>query len=1043
MTAAIDLFALNDVAVSLGSDSTVPEPLSYRAAPRTSKTISKGTYEPYTVQRIAVTGARRHGTALVESASLATVRPPFPKYHPKLEPALVSKGLLSLEQLEAIIYAREWNSRTFQLKEACEFVRVVEKPQQPLTVEAAAVADRLQELQRYTVEVDAEYRYGFFCGDGTGVGKGRIAAGYLRSFFNEGHRRAVWLSFNDRLIFDARRDWADLGGAADEVVPWSRFKLGTPPSATILFGSYDTLGMERRINRRIDDLVAALGENFEGPIVLDEIHAAANADPQATSDENERESSRRGRAVLELQRRLPKAAILYISATGASRLDGLAYAHRLGLWGSHAEFDNRNHFLGAMDRGGTAALESLARDLKARGQFCSRHLSYEGVEYERVTSDLDPDQIGLFNKYVRVWHWIDRGIVAEAINLGAAFAPKDGSLELPRVHNSPATRARAFIGPTRQRFFAQVFLSLKMPTIIRVIEQALERGEAPVCQLTHTFEGELDRTLAAMDEDNSLDDLEVSHRRLLVDFVLRNYPIHEYTLERKFTTDGKLQERSDGTPVFEAKLRLGPDGHPIVSAAALARRDTLVGSINALVFPDTALDQLYAAFPGRVVENTGRSKVLLTSIVDGKAQREVRKRPAGENRRAVDAFNAGEADILVFSERAGGIGASYHASTAFRNQKRRVHIPLEMSWSAELALQALGRTNRTGQVVPPRVVFVQTSLPGEKRLTSTPARRIANLGAISRGQREAANNGLFRAEDNLETRYAEEALKRLFHDVQLDRTPGLTRELLVRELGIDPSSVKIINRKVPWYKEASNKHAIRMTQFLNRLMSCSVDLDGGMQQRIMDAFIERLEIVIDEAIAANSYDAGIETFRPHSLTIAHRELLNTDPFGARTELVRLAIEELPDQRSTWERAVALRDQHIARTGRTDAFFTLEDGEIALHIPRQSYDPTLTPLVRVVRPNGERTRLADPDHVLAVLPDADAQKRWLRAFKRLDTIKRDLWCVIGALTPVWTRLPAFSNIYRMQTDDGEILLGRLIHRDDVAETRGRFGLGSAA
>ena len=44
-------------------------------------------------------------------------------------------------------------------------------------------------------------------------------------------------------------------------------------------------------------------------------------------------ASEAGKAVVELQAKLPKARVVYVSATGASRVENLSFATRLGLWG--------------------------------------------------------------------------------------------------------------------------------------------------------------------------------------------------------------------------------------------------------------------------------------------------------------------------------------------------------------------------------------------------------------------------------------------------------------------------------------------------------------------------------------------------------------------------------------------------------------------------------------------------------------------------------------------------------------------------------------
>ena len=61
-------------------------------------------------------------------------------------------------------------------------------------------------------------------------------------------------------------------------------------------------------------------------------------------------------------------------------MEKLAYAHRLGLWGGGSfPFPTRTDFVSAMQQGGLAAMEVLARDLKALGLYTARSLSYAGV----------------------------------------------------------------------------------------------------------------------------------------------------------------------------------------------------------------------------------------------------------------------------------------------------------------------------------------------------------------------------------------------------------------------------------------------------------------------------------------------------------------------------------------------------------------------------------------------------------------------------------------------------------------------------------------
>src|SRR3546814_6148990 len=89
--------------------------------------------------------------------------------------------------------------------------------------------------------------------------------------------------------------------------------------------------------------------------------------------------SQQGRAGLRLQHALPNARIVYVSATGATTVQNLAYAQRLGLWGGEDfPFATRAEFVTAIDNGGVAAMAVVARDLIALGLAAARALAFDG-----------------------------------------------------------------------------------------------------------------------------------------------------------------------------------------------------------------------------------------------------------------------------------------------------------------------------------------------------------------------------------------------------------------------------------------------------------------------------------------------------------------------------------------------------------------------------------------------------------------------------------------------------------------------------------------
>lgn len=230
------------------------------------------------------------------------------------------------------------------------------------------------------------YRKGYFLGDGTGAGKGRQIAACILDGSIAGRSKAIWISKNEILIEDARRDWSAIGGLAADNQALSNWKIdqAVPFREGILFVTYPTLRSQRQDATRLKQLLDWAGADFDGVIAFDESHEMGGV-AGGEGARGTKNGSLQGIAGVLLQNNLPDVRVLHASATGASEVNNLAIAVRLGLWGPGTAFANREDFISQIRAGGIAAMEPVSRELKALGLYQARALSFAGVEYDKCS----------------------------------------------------------------------------------------------------------------------------------------------------------------------------------------------------------------------------------------------------------------------------------------------------------------------------------------------------------------------------------------------------------------------------------------------------------------------------------------------------------------------------------------------------------------------------------------------------------------------------------------------------------------------------------
>ena len=976
------------------SDAT---PVAYEVVPWSGEGRDIGLYQAYALGRIRFPTPAPHPSPLVESAPMASVAPPAPTYRPVLPATIAAQALLSDAQLESLIYAGEAHAQIL--------------PGAWILGEAPHQLILVPEDHPGAVR----FRKGFFLGDGTGCGKGRQIAGVIADNLAQGRTRAVWLSRNDALLDDARRDWMAIGGAGADVTPQSAWRQADVIRLDrgVLYTTYATVRQPARGERpsRLDQIVAWLGADFDGVIVFDEAHAMANAAGGGKGSRGPKKASQQGMAGLALQNRLPNARILYVSATGATTPENLAYAARLGLWGGpDAPFPTREAFLEALEAGGVAVMELIARELKAMGLYLARALSFDGVEYEALRHPLATGDIAIWDAWADAFLLIHQNLRAA---LDAVGISEDGK---PKSGQAASAALSAFEG-AKLRFFGHLLAGLKAPSLVTAIRTDLAEGRSAVVQVVSTGEAVMDRRLAEIppEEWNNLA-VDLTPKDQVLDYLTGAFPIMAM----------------DAVEDEEGAVTLVPvlvDGKPVVSQAALALREALVTHLASLPAVPGVLDAVLAALgTEHVAEITGRSR----RVVLRGGRRMVERRGASAARAETDAFMAGKKRTLVFSD-AGGTGRSYHADLGAVNQQRRVHYLVEPGWRADAAIQGLGRSHRTNQASAPLFRPVTTDIHGEKRFLSTIARRLDRRGALPRGARRTAGNGLFRPEDNLESPWAHRALQAFYVALHFGNVDAMDRATFEAKTGLRLLDHEGVLRK--------SDDLPPMNIFLNRLLALRI----ADQNALFAAFDRILTAILERAAQSGALDRGVEDIVADDLLVLDEEVIRTDAVtGAETRLTRFQVRT--------RRALATADAALAGVDLAAATFAVNarSGRAALVIQgltTTSDEDRLIPAVRLIRPE---TRAVGPlksyeESAWEAAPEAAWRAAWNGELAAADPwVSRELVLVRGLLLPIWSSLPGKAAVVRrLKAPDGRRWLGRALEPAAVPQLKIALGLTDAA
>ena len=920
-----------------------------------------------------LTGGAEHPGVIVETAGLANIKPPRPVYRPQLPLELITSGKISQIQLERIIYAGQAHTQRL-----------------PFSIARAGVS----------------------IGDGTGVGKTGTLLGIILDNWFSGRKKTVWFSVKFDLIKAVKDEMKRLNinipiKLINDFKPEEKIILGKG----IVFCTYQSLiAKSKKGRRRIDQLTEWLGA--EGLLIFDEGHRAKNY----FADERRGKGTQTGEAVVEIQdlTKFPNYRVVYSSATAATDVKHLAYMIRLGLWGQGTAFTDFAEFAQVIEEGGVGAMEMVARDLKAMGRYFCGSLSMGidpesglSVEYREVIHHLTTHQREMYDNMARAWQ-----AVLQKTEKALALTNSEKFLRRFVVNNFWAEH---------QRCTKAIITAFKVPTIIGEIERALAEQHSVIISITSTGEASLTRQMArSADEEEAISDLDFSPRETLVRLIENCFPTALY----QEVTD-EITEKIKFEPL------LGENGEQIHSQAALALKQELLDRLATLSLPEHPLDQLINHFGAEnVAEMTGR-KNRLVKLSNG----EFAYRPRGiagvpqrqTNLHELQNFQGKRKRIAIMSEVA-ATGDSFHSDKRAINQERREHIAAELKWSADKQLQDFGRSNRCNQASPPIYSLVYTELGGEKRFSTSIARRLANTGALNKGDRRANQIGGLE-KFNLESKEGRAALKVVYDRILAGfQIPNLADARLTL------SDMGLLTKSESGEETITESEKQNIVRFFNRLLS----LEVNRQNALFEYFYKIYTETVEHLKATGKYDLGLEDIKAKSVKIKRQpqEIHRDQITGAATHLYEL------------ETIVATNPARLEDLEREDTYFYRKLGsestEFVAARPSLIHTDPETGLsfqtFAVSRPSGKNLFYLGEAELAAryrLVPKAKAKDWWNGEVGKIPPfINKTVFLLSGALIPVWRQIKNVKDtafkIVRTTTDEGVRLVGLQIPKTQVKE-----------
>lgn len=596
----------------------------------------------------------------------------------------------------------------------------------------------------------------FIIGDMTGIGKGRQAASLIRYAKKQG-QVPVYFTKTAGLLSDVYRDLVDIGspelrpfvfGSAKEaaITDSDGKVVFALPSKSEVKRVLDYIEKNGKLPDEYDYVLTTYSQVSNGVYEFDENGARKEKKlakgktfgAAALSGQRRRDAIEKlmGNAYLILdeshtaggnsgqgnyfQHIIQKAKnVTFFSATFAKRPDNMPiYALRTAM---NEGGMKSSDLIDAVKRGGATLQEIMSQTLTQCGQMIRRERDMTGVTIDWKAID-DPERvqeqreqydsiIGLFNDIINfqkkyVSNYVDERN-DELAAIQSTMGIKKGTAALG-IKNQPFA-SKAF------NTVQQVLLSLKAKSAAERAIDYLKQGMKPVIALNNTNESQTGNL--ALGEEMDAPDLGTSLKKGL-----------EGTL-RYTQKDAKDNSES-------GYIKLEDLGNEAVEAYHELERKIEQTSTGLSLSPIDVIKNELQKAGYKVGELTGRQTEFVYN--DNGTVTKVKRADTDKKKLARD-FNDGKIDALILNKSA-ATGISLHASSKYKDQKKRVMIVAQQQLDVNDEVQMRGRIDRTGQVARGAYEYVVSLIPAEQRLLMMFKAKLKSLDANTTSSQKSKFN---------------------------------------------------------------------------------------------------------------------------------------------------------------------------------------------------------------------------------------------------------------------------------------------------------------